>query len=83
MKVYVVTADGYCDTYGVEIYLIGVFDSLEAAEKAQANNDDLKAEYGSTTCAITEVELNSICDLSPDPINLSYENELYLGGYAE
>ena len=75
--VYVVTADGY-DGYGAEIYLIGVYNNLEIAERCQK-------QCGSRA-QITTVVLNQDYPLvlSGDILfSDNYRNENYLGGYCE
>lgn len=79
MNLYVVTADGWLSGYGVEIYLIGVFDDREQAESALAN---VAAKGG--LGKIKEVYLNN-----EHPLKISggyrtdLSNDLYLGGYCE
>lgn len=79
MNLYVVTANGWLSGYGAEIYLIGVFDDYEMAEKA-LSNVEARGGFGK----ITRVYLNN-----EHPLNLGgfmneeLSNNFYLGGYCE
>ena len=68
-KMYVVTDDGWNAGWGSSIYLIGVFDNLEDAQKANGK--------------ITEVELNKTYPLKETDFMGKCVNENYLGGYVE
>lgn len=80
MKLYVVTADGWLTGYGTNIYLVGAFDNLEAAEKAQSHAKE-KGAY----CKIHEINLNEEHPLRKNnPFNeVEVGNDFYLGGYCE
>ena len=52
MKLYVVYYDGYLESWGSEIYILGIYDSKEKAEQAIERNCDCYL-YG-----IKEMELN-------------------------
>lgn len=56
MKVYILTADTYYGGWGCQISLIGVYDSLEKAEKA-------KRELKYPLSEINEVDLNEDTDI--------------------
>lgn len=75
---YVVTADGYDDGYGSEIYLLGVFKDEESAKA-------MEEKYPHLEVTITAVELGKEYPLSPNDRGwgLTYENDNYLGGYVE
>lgn len=75
---YVVTADGYDDGYGSELYLLGVFKDEESAKA-------LEEKYSHLEVTITAVELGKVYPLSPNERGwgLTYENDHYLGGYVE
>lgn len=77
-KLYVVTADGYKDDYGCSIYLLGVFKDEESANEA-------KAKYPELDVMITEAEIGKEYPLKPmdEYTNYLFENNNYLGGYAE
>lgn len=51
MKLYVVTYDGCDENWGTDIYLYGIYDSKEKAEKASAKIITYHGE-------INEIELN-------------------------
>lgn len=77
MKVYLVTFDGYCDSYGSEIYCGGIFETLEKAE-----------DYVESICVpnklyftITEIYLNEWLELTKS--DYEYSTDKYLGGYTE
>ena len=72
--VYTVTADGWRNGYGAEIYLLGVFDN-------RADADACATQCG-VGAFITKVELNKSYPLKEDAWGDS-GNELYLGGYCE
>ena len=80
--VYVVTADGYNEGYGSELYLIGVFDSEEEAIIAKCN---LPFDVRGRMTSITLNKTNDLKKYEHDPFDRehSYHNELYLGGYIE
>lgn len=75
---YVVTADGYDDGYGSELYLLGVFKDEESAKA-------LEEKYSHLEVTITAVELGKEYPLSPNERGwgLTYENDNYIGGYVE
>lgn len=77
MKVYLVTFDGYCDSYGSEIYCGGIFETLEKAE-----------DYVEAICVpnkiyftISEICLNEWSELFKG--EREYFTDKYLGGYIE
>jgi len=78
MKLYVLTVDGYTEGYGSNIFLVGVFDSMEKAEEAQKSLDNEIRERAS----IDEVLLNENIPLTKDEWG-SFHNIHYLGGYCE
>lgn len=77
-KLYAVTADGYDDGYGSEIYLLGVFKDEESAKA-------LEEKYSHLEVTITEVELGKEYPLAVNDKGWghTYENDNYLGGYVE
>lgn len=70
---YAVTADGIKHSYGSSIYLIGVYDTKEKAQKVCDENKDWKAD-------ITEITVNETCPLTKDQYG-DYSNGYFLGGY--
>lgn len=74
-KAYVLTADGWTQGYGSEIYLMGVFFDKETAEK--------KAEEQDIHVSITEIEVNKIFPLKTNDLFEEKTNAYYLGGYVE
>lgn len=70
---YVVTADGIKHSYGSSMYLIGVYDTKEKAQKVCDENKDWKAD-------ITEITVNETCPLTKDKYG-DYSNGYFLGGY--
>lgn len=85
-KVYVMTADGWGDEYGAQIYLIGVFSSLEAATKYE---EKIIKDFGGGPSdvpymvRITKAVLNNPTDLTKAHWGDEYSNEYFLGGYVE
>lgn len=79
-NVFVVTADGYFDSYGSEVYLIGVFDNYE---DAKTTADNCGGVLGCTI--ITEIEFNQAFPLKSKKIPFDGEksNDYFLGGYCE
>ena len=79
MMVYVLTVDGYADEcYGSEIYLVGVFDSMEKAKAAQNTIDEAIREFSD----INEVELNNVYEVIKTE-NFGFRTKYNLGGYIE
>ena len=74
INMYLLTADGYNDSYGSAIYALGVFDSEKQAVKA-------KEECGRGL--ITKLELNKIYPLKGGTWWDGDSNDKYLGGYIE
>ena len=72
---YVVTADGYKHSYGSYIYLIGVYDTREKAQKVCEENKDWEAE-------VKEITVNTTYPLTTDIFG-DYSNDHCLGGYDE
>lgn len=88
MKVYIVTFDGYhFDSYGSEIYLLGVYSSREKAEeavkKAVADMKAMGDEYDSDVNKpnIEEVELNESKRIFE--YSFEFKTDVCLGGYCE
>ena len=52
MKLYVVYYDGYLESWGSEIYILGIYDSEEKAEQA------IERDCGCYLYEIKEIELN-------------------------
>lgn len=80
MNVYVVTANGWREGYGVNIYLMGVFTSRKEAQEA---THDLPY-----STQINEVPIDKLFPLKRDYDNHleifdNYSNQYYLGGYVE
>ena len=78
MKLYVLTVDGYTESYGSNLFLVGVFDSLKKAKEAQDSLDDEIRQYAS----IDEVLLNENVPLTKDEWG-NFHNIHCLGGYCE
>lgn len=72
--VWVVTEDGWHRGYGVNIYLVGVFDDPDIANSVAAISEYRK---------VTEIPLNVAHTLKKDIVDHSYYNDYYLGGYCE
>lgn len=70
---YVVTVDGIKHSYGSWIYLIGVYDTKEKAQKVCDENKEWEAD-------ITEITVNATCPLTKDKYG-DYSNGYLLGGY--
>ena len=80
MNVYVVTANGWREGYGANIYLMGVFTSRKKAQEVTHN-----LPY---SMQIDEVPIDKLFPLKRDYDNYSeyydnYSNQYYLGGYVE
>lgn len=73
-KVYVLTADGWTQGWGSEIYLMGVFFDKKTAER--------EAEKQDTHVSITDIEANKIFPLKTNNFQ-EKTNAYYLGGYIE
>lgn len=79
-KVYVVVQDGYPDAYGVDMYLIGVFDRKEDADAVA------RCGYNPNPRKVIEIETNREFPLMPIFLGhkiFNYKNDYYIGGYAE
>lgn len=91
MTLYVVVADGYVfESYGSEMYLLGVFTSKELAEKCVEENtkdDPLYDKPGVYYLVpeIIEVEGDKTFPLvrTDEPYEAVYKNDHYIGGYIE
>ena len=70
---YVLTQDGYTAGWGSELYLLGVFDDKETAERIAKEHK----------CTVTEIEANRFFPLSETPFPEQKANDYYLGGYTE
>ena len=84
-KVYIVTFNGAsADTYGLILYLFGIFDSRELAEKAI---EDDKSGMNKSWFRINEVIFNKPLDIShnDDPMAspVEYGTDIDLGSYIE
>lgn len=85
-EVYVMTADGWGEEYGAQIYLIGVFSSLESAREYE---EKIIKDFGDGPrdvpymVTITKAVLNNPTDLSKAVWGNDYGNEYFLGGYVE
>ena len=85
-EVYVMTADGWGKEYGAQIYLIGVFNSLEAAKEYE---EKIIKDFGGDPrdvpymVMITKAVLNNPTDLTKGYWGNEYSNEYFLGGYLE
>ena len=77
MKVYLVTFDGYCDSYGSEIYCGGIFETLEKAE----DYVEAKCVPNKLYFTISEIYLNEWLELTKS--ENEYSTNKYLGGYIE
>ena len=73
--VYVVTEEGLREGYGSYIYLIGVFDTLEQAEKVRSVNDYREITPISKNIEYPLEKGNDYCE--------NYRNDYFLGGYEE
>jgi hypothetical protein len=78
MKVYIVTFDGYKGGYGSEIWLLGIYSTREAADKAA---DEVKEKFTSIV-DVNEVVLDHTYDIILDEWG-SLNSKIYLGGYIE
>ena len=77
-KVYVVTEEGWRESYGSYTYLIGVFDTLEQAEKVCSVNN-----YRRLTSIVKNTEHPLEKDGDFGDFWEYYTNDYCLGGYAE
>lgn len=80
-NVYVVTANGWREGYGAEIYLMGVFSDLEKARAASYWTPTAPAQ-------IDKIPIDKVFPLTRDYYNRleiydNYSNQFYLGGYVE
>lgn len=87
MKLYTLFANGHVtDSYGISIYLIGIYDDEKLAEEAK-----LSCINNGFYCWILETELNESHFLRPEFPDLEDEdgyfkdfcNDLHVGGYIE
>lgn len=81
-ELYLVTFDGYCDQYGSEIYLGGIFDSRDKADEYIESQIYL----ANMSPEITVIRVNrgyecKYADL--DHYDHSVSTDIYLGGYVE
>ena len=94
MTLYVVVADGYVfESYGTEMYLLGVFTSKELAEKCVEENTKKDPYYKPNTKPglydlvpeIMEIEGDKTFPLvrTADPHEIVYQSDYYIGGYIE
>ena len=79
MKVYVLTTDGYCESYGAELFLTGVYLTKEEAEKAVKTLPEEIRDISK----ITEAELGKTYGFIKTDDGCNYDNPNYLGGYIE
>lgn len=79
IKLYVLTIDGYTEGYGCQIFLVGVFNSIEKAKDAQNNLDEEIRKQSS----IDVINLNEVAEITKDTQDDNYRTEYYLGGYLE
>lgn len=81
MELYLVTVNGWTNGYGVEEYVIGIFDDESTAERVAKEN---QVRHGNVVNdpRITKLNLNDVCGLKPDEC-FDYSNRLYIGGYIE
>lgn len=92
MTVYVCYANGYNQGYGVEYYLLGVFDTKEEAQKhgcyieVELNQHyPLVPKYDPWDKRGWEVEDEDDVDdnIDDDDSPVDYENDKFIGGYIE
>ena len=75
MFVYVVTADGWGEGYGSQIYLVGVYTDLKDAEEVAKNI--------TSPAIITKAVLDKTYPLTETGFMSESCNPNYLGGYYE
>ena len=91
-ELYLVACDG-CQSYGVEMYLVGIFTSLEKAQNAavQVNlyiNTCLKDKFGADNhqsknyCRIITAEKDITYPMKSSNWD-DFLNDKYIGGYVE
>ena len=82
-KVYLVRFDGLvANKFGVELYLLGVYDTRDKAEEAvKTLPDEIKSAPDAEYVKIVECDLNKTLEVEKS--FWSYETDVYLGGYAE
>ena len=70
-KAFVVTYDGYSESYGSEIYIYGVYPTRDAAEEALKHDKKYVKKHMHGFADIHEVEIGK------------GRQEIFLGGYTE
>lgn len=82
-KVYLVCFNGLADyEYGVEIYLLGVYDTKAKAEEAvKTLPDEIKSAPDAEYVKIVECDLNKTLEVGKS--FWGYDTSVYLGGYLE
>lgn len=82
-KVYLVRIDGLVDNdYGVDLYLLGVYDTRDKAEEAvKTLPDEIKSAPDAEYVKIVECDLNKTLEVEKS--FWGYETDVYLGGYME
>lgn len=76
--VYLVTFDGYNNYDGSEIWLLGIYSTQEAANKAA---DEFKEEFAPSV-QVDEVVLDHTYDVEMSRWT-GFTSQIYLGGYIE
>ncbi len=76
--VYLVTADGYGDNWGAELYAVGIYQSEDKANEELAKLSQMDIEG-----TIVPLELNKTYPLEKAYDCNDYSNGKYLGGYYE
>ena len=74
VTVWVVTENGWRRGFGIELYLIGVFDNEEIANEVAS---------ASSYRQVTSIDMNVAHTLNKDSVSCDYYNTYYLGGYCE
>ena len=78
-ELYLVTFDGYCDRYGAEIYLGGIFDSRDKADEYIESQIYL----ANNRPEITVVPANHGYECKYTEGDYRVSTDIYLGGYVE
>ncbi len=92
MKLYMVTIDVIGDDYGTNTQLVGIYDTLEQAQKAKEENvyrysttncRKYSGEVKETEAVIQAVEMNKTYNICEDAYNAIDEGAILLGCYIE
>ncbi len=81
MILYIVSYDGFIGGFGIELYILGVYDDPDKAIAAKESFDKEYEQFG-IEADIQEVVLNEAYDVKVKPKD-SVTTSIFLGGYIE